>query len=193
MSKIQIILNGHVDRNTIIDALASDDGIYIVEVVANYAGISETFNLDINDLDATNQEAFYKTLDNATALIEADALVWKIAKDGKTFNTEGSFIRDAVSTAGTLTVLEDGTPLKLVFEIPGFVVNTAVEIDLWYNQDFNPTDISALAAIGIDLTGNGSEFTIDNAVDCKLSFKKPTGATEVYVIDYDLANEIITV
>jgi hypothetical protein len=193
MSNIQILLNGHVDREKILTELASDDAAYVIEVVANYAGISETFILDLQDLDATNQEAFYKTLDNATALIEADALVWKIEKSGKTFNTEASYIRDSVSTETPLTVLEDGTPLKLVFEIPGFLENTVVEIDLWYNDDFNPTDITALAAIGIDLTGNGSEFTIDNAGDCKLSFRKPTSVTEVYVIDYDFSNEIITV
>ena len=193
MSKIQIILNGHVDRDAITSALIADSS-YIVEVVNNYsADGSENYNLDLNDLNSVNKEAFLKTLDNATYLIEQDAFVWVIAKSDKTFNVEASYVRNAVSTSRVLTALSDGTPLKLVFETPGFETNTLIEIDLWYNDDFNPVDVESLASVGIVLTGNGAEFSFTNTVPCKLYFKKPVAATEVYIIDYDLSNEVIAV
>lgn len=189
MSDIQIILNTHVDRQKIIDALTTDSS-YVVEVVDNYL-TNSTLVLDLNDLDATNKEAFYKTLDNATNLIEADALIWKIIVTAKEFDLSGSYVRDAVSTDGTLTLLTLGTPLKVKFEIPGFETVNYREIDLWYDDDFNPTDLTALAEIGISLFGNGGKFTVTNAVDCKVSFKKPDLATEVYVIDYEFGTQIV--
>jgi len=192
MSKIQIILNGHVDRETIAAALI-DDSSYVVEVVDNYSDTPTTYNLDIYDLDSTNKEAFYKTLDNASNLIEDTGFVWKVVRTGKSFKTEDSFVRDAVSTELPLTELDDGTPLKLIFETPGFLVNTATEIDLWYNQDFNPTDLAALADVGIVLSGDGKAFSFTNTTDCKVYFRKPSGATEIYIIDYDGSNDIIAV
>lgn len=189
MSKVKIVFEGHVDRDAIITALTIDSS-YLIDVVAPDGSVS---SIELNDLDSTNKEAFYKTLDNATYLFEADAFVWKIKTVDKTFNLDNSFVRDAVSTGPTLTSLTDGTPLKVTFETPGFLTNTAVEIDLWYNQDFNPTDIAALAAIGIDLSGNGLEFSIDNTIECKISFRKPVSASEIYVIDYDFEGQIITV
>lgn len=192
MSKIQIILNGHVDRDSITAAI-TDFGSYVLEVVDNYSDNATTYNLDIKDLNGTNKEAFYKTLDNATYLVEQDAFVWKIVKSSKTFNLEQSYVRDVVSTSRVLTALTDGVPLKLVFETPGFESNTSTEIDLWYNQVFNPVDIAALAAVGIVLSGDGAEFSFTNTVPCKLYFKKSTGASEIYIIDYDLSNEVIPV
>jgi len=189
-SKIQIILNGHVDRDTIQAAL-TDYGSYIVDVVDNYSTESvTTYPLEINDLDGANKEAFYKTLDNATYLVEKDAFVWVIAKSAKNFNLKASYVRDVFSTMA-LTPLTDGAPLKLVFETPGFESNTATEIDLWYNQDFNPADLAALADVGIVLSGDGAGFSFTNTIPCKLYFIKPSGATEIYIIDYDLSNEVI--
>jgi hypothetical protein len=190
-NRIQIVLNGHVDRADIIAALSADSS-YIVDVVDNYVNPETVLPLDIFDLDATNKEAFYKTLDNANHLIEADALIWKIVRDGKIFSLNSSFVRDAVSTDGTLTKIPDGTPLKARFEIPGFVTNTVVEIDLWIAEDFNPTDLTALEVIGIEITGDGGYFEITNTVDCKVSFSKPAAATELYIIVDDEQNTIIT-
>jgi hypothetical protein len=191
MSNIKIILNGHVDRPDIIAALAADSS-YEVEVVDNYVSPETSYVLDVYDLDTTNKEAFYKTLDNANHLIESAGLIWKIVRTGKIFNLNTSFVRDAVSTDGTLTKIPDGTPLKARFEIPGFVTNTVVEIDLWIAEDFNPTDLTALEAIGIEITGDGGYFTIANTVDCKVSFSKPTAATELYIINDPDSNTIIT-
>jgi len=191
MSNIKIILNGHVDRPDIIAALAADSS-YEVEVVDNYVSPETSYVLDIFDLDATNKEAFYKTLDNANHLIEEDGLIWKIQRSGKTFDLNDSFVRDAVSTDGTLTKIPDGTPLKARFEIPGFVTNTVVEIDLWIAEDFNPTDLTALEAIGVEITGDGGYFEITNTVDCKVSFSKPTAATELYIINDPDSSTIIT-
>jgi hypothetical protein len=190
-NRIQIVLNGHVDRADIIAALSADSS-YIVDVVDNYVNPETVFPLNVFDLDATNKEAFYKTLDNATHLVEVDALIWKIERTGKIFNLNSSFVRDAVSTDGLLTKIPDGTPLKARFEIPGFLVNTVVEIDLWIAEDFNPTDLAALSAIGIEITGDGGYFEITNTVDCKVSFSKPAAATELYIIVDDEQNTIIT-
>jgi len=191
MSNIKIILNGHVDRPDIIAALVASSS-YEVEVVDNYVSPETSYVLDVFDLDATNKEAFYKTLDNANHLIEEDGLIWKIQRSGKTFDLNDSFVRDAVSTDGTLTKIPDGTPLKARFEIPGFVTNTVVEIDLWIATDFNPTDLTALEAIGVEITGDGGYFEITNTVDCKVSFSKPTAATELYIINDPDSSTIIT-
>lgn len=190
MSKIQIVLNGHVDRQTIADALAAD-GSYIVDVVDNYVTPETIYSLDMNDLGSTSKEAFYKTLDNATHLVEADGLIWKIAQSGKTFNLAQSFIRNRTSTEPSLTALSDGTQLRVRIEIPDFVANEYYEFDLYYNDAFDPDDVDALDAMGITLTGDGAEFTIANLTKCKISFSKPVAATDLYIIDYDKANEII--
>lgn len=192
-SKIQIVLNGHVDRADIIAALTADSS-YEVEVLNNYvSGSSEVYILDVYNLDATNKEAFYKTLDNATNYVEADALIWKIVRNGKIFSLNSSFVRDAVSTDGTLTKIPDGTPLKARFEIPGFLTNTIYEFVFWIAEDFNPVDVSALDAIGITLTGDGGYFTIDNLTECKVSFSVPSGVTDLYIIDDPNSATIIAV
>lgn len=191
-NKIKIVLNGQVNRADIIAALTADSS-YEVDVLDNYVTPGTNYVLDINDLDSDNKEAFYKTLDNANHLFEADALIWKIKRNAKAFNLNTSYVRDAVSTAGTLTKIPDGTPLKARFEVPGFEANTVVEIDLWIAEAFNPTDLTALEAIGIEITGDGGYFEITNITDCKVSFAKPTAATELYIIDDASANQVITV
>lgn len=183
MSKIQIVFNGHLDRAEIIAALAADSS-FPVEIINKYQlGADDVFTLELNDLDSTNKEGFYKTMDNANYLIEADALIWKIKRTGKVFNLNTSFVRDAISTDGTLTKIPDGTQLKARFEIPGFDVNEYREIDLWIGEDFNPTDLGLLAEIGITIDGDGGYFEIDNATACRVSFSVPSGATDVYIID----------
>jgi hypothetical protein len=191
-NKIQIVLNGQVNRADIIAAL-TDDSSYEVDVLDNYVAPGTSYVLDINDLDSDNKEAFYKTLDNANHLFEADALIWKVKRDGKAFNLNSSYVRDAVSTAGTLTKIPDGTPLKARFEVPGFESSTVVEIDLWIAEAFNPTDLTALEAIGIEVTGDGGYFEITNTIECKVSFSKPSAATELYIIDDVESNTVIAV
>jgi hypothetical protein len=191
MSDFQIVLNGHVDRQTIIDALAASSS-YIIDVKNYFSNdAAEDFTIDIADLSSLQKEAFYKAIDIAYFEIEENAFVWKIVKTPKTFNLENSFIRDRLSTETGVTPIADGTPLKVRFETAGFLTNPYVEIDLWYNDDFDPLDVTALADIGINITGNGAEFTIDNAAECKVSFSKPSGVTDVYVIDYKQSDEII--
>lgn len=183
MSKIQIIFNGHEDRVSITDILTALSS-YEVEVLNKYADTGvETYTLDLDDLGGTELEAFLNVVDNTNWLIEEAALIWKVERSGKTFNLNNSFIRDAISTDGTLTKIPDGTPLKGRFEIPGFVENTVVDIDLWIAEDFNPTDLAALAVIGITITGDGGYFTIANDTACRVSFSVPSGATDLYIID----------
>lgn len=190
-NRIQIVLNGHVDRAEIIAALSADSS-YPVDVIDNYVDIGSSTVLDLNDLDSDNKEAFCKALDNSNYLIEENALVWKIKRNGKIFNLNNSFVRDTVSTSGTLTKIPDGTPLKARFEIPGFITNTVVEIDLWIGESFNPTDLVALSDIGISIDGDGGYFEITNAIDCKVSFGVPSGVTDLYIVDDAAASNIIT-
>jgi hypothetical protein len=144
-------------------------------------------------LSAARLEAFCKVIDNSTYAIELGALIWKIKLASKTFNLESSYVRDRLATDGTLTAMPDGTPIKVRFEIPGFSTTTTREIDLWYNTAFNPTDVADLLDLGITLTGDGSEFTIANTIECKVTFRKPTGATDAYVIDYANGSTTIAV
>ncbi|RZJ33718.1 MAG: hypothetical protein EOO51_12565 [Flavobacterium sp.] len=192
MSKIQIILNERLDRERIDDTLPSP--LYI-EVINNYyPDGSASAIIDANDLGISYLEALKKVIDQASYEFEADAFVWVIAKTAKTFDLSGSYIRNQLPTAKPYDGIADGMPLKVRFDKPGFETNSYLEIDLWYNMDFNPADVSALAAFGIDLTGDGSEFTIDNAIECKVSFRKPESeSAEAYVIDYLDANTIIAV
>lgn len=193
MSKIKIILQGTVTRGEI-DAILAAIHTYPIAVVNNYkADKSEVYTLELNDLYPTSIDSFYTVLDSASFLLEENASIWKFVQTGKTFNLENSFVRDILSTALPLKGLTAGTALKMRVEIPSFTENGFREIDLWYNQDFNPADVALLAEIGVVLTGNGAEFTIANDTECKVSFSKPTGVTDVYIIDFDKTNEIIAV
>lgn len=189
---MQIILDKNIDRDVI--AAAVSLGSFLVQVKNEYVtGASEEFDVDIADFDATFLEAFKKTVDKMTFPVAEDAIVWKIEKTAKTFNLENSYVRDALASGKGASALDDGMPIKVRFEIPGFSVNNFRVIDLWYNTDFNPTDIDLLDEIGITLSGNGSEFSIVNVIDCKISFSRPTsGVSEVYIIDNPYTNEIIT-
>jgi len=179
MSKIQIVLNGHEDRVSIADLLSSF-GKYEIEVVNNYNfNGSETYPLDLGTLDGTELEAFYTVLDLASYPIEANALIWKIKRYRKGFDLSSSFIRKH----GELLQINNGVQLKMRVEIPGFETNEYQEIDLWFNENFNPADLDLLKEIGIGIEGNGSAFTISNATVCNVSFKMPSGATSVYIID----------
>ena len=138
-------------------------------------------------------EGFLRVIDESTWQFEESALIWKIKLTDKTFNLEGSYVRERLATDGTQTAITDGTNLKARFEIPGFETTTYREIDVWYNSDFNPEDITALDEIGITLTGNGAEFTIDNLTECKVTFSKPVDSEDSYVIDYENGTTIIAV
>lgn len=192
MNKVQIVFNSHVDKVSILDILTTS-GSYEIEVVNNYNNeATNNFILDLDDLDSTGLNAMYNVLDNASFLIESAALIWKVERDGLDFDLTNSFIRDVTSTTGSLTAIPDNTQLKARFEIPGFETSNYREIDLWYNEDFNPTDLVLLREIGIELTGNGGAFTIANDTDCKVNFSKPSGVTDVYVIDDPNSATIIT-
>lgn len=192
MNNVQIIFNSHVDKVSISDVLTAI-GSYEIDVVNNYNNDAlNVFVLDLDDLDTTGLNAMYNVLDNASFLIENAALIWKVVRDGLDFDLTNSFIRDVASTTGSLTAIPDNTQLKARFEIPGFQSTNYREIDLWYNEDFNPTDLVLLREIGIVLTGNGGFFTIANDTDCKVSFSKPSGVTDVYIIDDPNSENIIT-
>jgi hypothetical protein len=192
-SKMRITLSKRIDRADITAILAIPDSMNITVINEYYGDGSADAVIDLGTLSSARLEAFCKVIDNSTYSLEAGALIWKIKLASKTFTLDSSYVRDRLATDGTLTAIPDGTPLKVRFEIPGFETATYREIDLWYNTTFNPTDVASLLDIGIVLTGDGSEFTIDNSIECKVSFRKPTGTTDAYVIDYADAGTIITV
>jgi hypothetical protein len=188
---MQIVFEKYFDRDDVLAAM--DAGDFEVTMVQQFVvGETEESVVNISDFDAIYLEAFLKTIDKFTYSISENAIVWKIAKTAKTYNLEGSYVRSALVSGVAIGVLEDGVPLRVRFEIPGFTSSNSREIDLWYNDAFNPTDLDLLAEIGISLSGNGAEFTIANNVDAKVSFRKPTGVTGVsYIITDQYANEII--
>lgn len=192
-SKMTITLSKRIDRADITEILALPDTVELTVVNEYYSDGSADAIIDLGTLSAARLEAFCKVIDNSTYEFESGALIWKIKLASKTFNLESSYVRDRLATDGTLTAMPDGTPIKVRFEIPGFSSTTAREIDLWYNTAFNPTDVADLLDLGITLTGDGSEFTIANTIECKVTFRKPTGATDAYVIDYANGSTTIAV
>lgn len=192
-SKMTITLSKRIDRADITEILALPDTVELTVINEYYSDGSADAIIDLGTLSAARLEAFCKVIDNSTYEFEAGALIWKIKLASKTFNLESSYVRDRLATDGTLTAIPDGTPIKVRFEIPGFSSTTAREIDLWYNTAFNPTDVADLLDLGITLTGDGSEFTIANTIECKVTFRKPTGATDAYVIDYANGSTTIAV
>lgn len=189
-SSIKITFSENIDRDKI-DAYFTEGYFPVTVETPFYADGSPSYMVDVATFDTTYLEAFKKTVDKMLYGLEENALIWRIVKSTKTYILINSYVRDNVSTARPLTAIPDGTPLRVRFEIPGFSSSNYREIDLWYNEDFNPTDLTLLAEIGITLTGNGQEFTIANDVECKVSFSKPTSATEIYIIEDDYYNDII--
>lgn len=183
-----IIFDKYEDRDSILAAIAL--GSYKVKMQnAFITGAPEDIIVDVVDFDSTYREAFLKTVDQLLFTTCENATVWKVARDAKTFNLENSYVRSALVSGVATGVLTTGVPLRVKFEVPGFLTSLQREIDLWYNDDFNPVDVAALDEIGVTLTGNGSEFTIANLVETKVSFSKPVGVSGLYVINYD--NEIV--
>jgi len=157
MNKILFTYRSRIDRADV-DASAE----FNIDSAPTYIDTDEV-EIDINSLGAPVIEAFKKVMDACTWIVEEDALIWKISKTGKTFNLENSYIRDAEDTTGPLTAIPDATPLIVVVEIPGFTEGRSMELSLWYNDDFDSGELDAIRdQLNVVITGNGSEFTIDN-------------------------------
>ena len=192
MNNIQIIINGQSDRK-IIEAAATASLPYFIDIINNILpDAPATSTLDILTMDSSYVEAFKKVIDTATFEVEAGVLVWNIYNDGRDFSLTDSYVRNSKDTSGTLTAISDGQPIKMRIEIPGFSSSNFREIDLWYNQDFNPTDLDLMLEIGVTITGNGANFNIANTIDCKMSFSKPTAITDTYFVNFPTINDIIT-
>lgn len=161
-----------------------------IEVTSDYIGNLPATVL-VNDFASDEIEAFIKVLDKLTASAEVGKYIFSIEKTGKVINLENSFFRDSEIIPKPKTAIPDGSTIIIRFEIPGFEINDFREIPLYFNTNFNPADLLVLEEIGITLTGNGSEFEISNAVECKLSFSKPEASEIEYIIDFQLSNKII--
>jgi len=194
MSDCNIILNRSISRESIDLAVATSVS-YNLDIENKYAVSSlETATIDIASLTLDERESFKQVFDIITYQFEQDALVFKVNKTGKTFSIADSYIRDVVSTVKPQTEIEDGTPMILRFEVSGFTENKSFELSSWYGEDFLSTELTDLEAeLGIIITGNGTEFTIDNALETKLSFIKPSSVTLNYIIDNPYINEIIPI
>lgn len=191
MNKVQITINSQVDRAVIAADIAA--GSFNIDVINNFnPGEIEATVIDVASFDTTTAEAFKKVLDALVFPIEENGFIFRINKVTKTFSLYESYFRDVTSTVKPVTPIDDGTPLNVRFEIPGFSSNNFRNITLFYNQAFNPADVALLLEIGIVLTGDGLAFTIANDVECKVSFSKPVGSTELYIIDNPFLAQIIT-
>lgn len=177
-----------IDRSTIDAAIAFPETISI-GYLDNNQFESEVV---INDLSSDNLEAFKKVIDFMSFSVLEDAVVWNIELVSKTFFLAKSYVRDAESTA-TLTDVPAGTPLIVQFETPGFTAFNITELSLWYDQNFDPAELEILRTAGIIITGNGTEFTVDNSIECKVYFKKPDAITDLYVINNQALNQVIPI
>jgi hypothetical protein len=186
---IQIIINQHADRNAI-QAVIDETSHYYVDVINNCQEGESVSVLDLVDLDATNLEAFYKVVDQATYLYEQSAYVFRIDKVDHAFELTNSYIRDVIDSSDVSGMI-NGQPLKMKVEIPGFSGTNSREIDLWYNEEFNPTDLDLLAEIGVELVGDGSSFVLNNSIECMVTFSRPSAITDLYAIDFPLQSEVI--
>lgn len=193
MSSLIFNLTKRIDSIAINEAVSLSTPL-IVSVKNDYSdAVDGSATIDISAVDSSTVDAFKLVVDAFTWPIEENALVWKIKYAAKTFDLSQSYVRDQESTDGSLTAIADGTPIKLRFEVATFSGVDFVEIDLWFNQSFAPSDVTALERIGVFLSGNGIEFSFTNTKDLKVYFTKPTSATDIYVIDYPALNEVISV
>jgi hypothetical protein len=192
-NRVEIRLPRLVDCETIEKGITADSEFFASVFNVYYPDGDPAPILNIADWDSDYIAAFKKVIDALTFAIHEDAWVWKITEDDKTFNLESSYVRDDISTAGTLTPIDDNAILRARFEVPGFVAPQVVDINIYYNEDFDPGDLTKLASIGIVLTGNGAEFEVANSQQFMVSFYKPAGATSGYVIDYDFRGKIFNV
>jgi len=189
MSKIATIeFLKTIDRPTITAAIALPETISI-GYLDNNQYESEVV---INDLSSDNLEAFKKVIDFMSFSVLEDAIIWNMELVDKTFYLAKSYVRDAEST-GTVTDVTVGTPLIVQFETPSFTVFNITELSLWYDQAFDPAELTALENVGITVTGDGKQFTIDNTIECKVYFKKPDAVTDVYVINNQALNQVIPI
>lgn len=183
---VKIVLDSRVDRARVMGALDASLP-YEVDLVVEYQLGGGEMALDLGTLDGADLEAFLVVIDRCSYAAEAGAYVWKVeykAGSPKEFSLLGSYVRDAAGTDGSLKVIPNGTPLKVRFEVAGFSVNNFREIDLWYGTGFNPADVALLAEIGIELKGTGDVFAVVNGVEFKVSFSRPGGVGDLYLIDF---------
>lgn len=189
-NKMQIVFNGFVDRTFVENAIA-DGGELWIDVFNNFnEEQTQTFNL--GELNPTELEGFLSFLDYATMTFQGNAVIWIIETTAKNFDLSQSYVRVDTTTERPLTPVDAATPLKVRFDVPGFAANNFREITLWYAEDFDPDDLLLLEEIGITLTGNGTSFSIENIIDCKVSFSRPEVIEIPYIINFDKSNEIIT-
>ena len=163
-----------------VDLLDAD----VVELSTTYMGSVVEKSVLVSDLSAGDKASLKEVIDALTFELEEDAIVWKIAYDTKAFDLSKSYLRDAKDTTA-LGELDVDTPLIVVFEFAYFAGNKTFELSLWYDNSFLTPELDDLEDMGVTITGDGKAFAIDNAVDVRVSFKKPTAATELYIIDFE--------
>lgn len=188
---LKIAMPEHLDSVKVSKLLLSETPIDI-EITNEYAAqIATVTQLSINGLTSDELEALLTVINLLTGTFEIGSYVFSVVKNEKTFSLTDSYFRDAAEIPKPAIEIPDGTTLIARFEIPGFEINSFREIPLYFNVDFDPADLIVLEEIGITLTGNGSEFTVSNETDCKVSFRKPEASEIEYIIDFQMYNEII--
>jgi len=187
MSDLVITMNKKLDRLTI-------NNLTTIQFVNNYAAEAPTVtDTTYADLSAGDKEDLAGLLDFYTWQIEENALVWDISRDGKTFRLTDSYVRDEEDTTAPRTALTAGDVILARFEVPGFTAGEFREVNVFYDQAFNPAELTALEEIGIEISGNGKVFTITNIIECKVTFSKPIAVTDFYIINDVGANDVIAV
>ena len=176
MKTIKVIMDQRLDA---VDLLDTD----MVELTTTYMGSVVNKSVPVSDLSASEKSNLKDVIDTLTFELEANALVWKIANDTKSFDLSKSYLRNAKDTTA-LDELDVDTPLIVVFEFATFSENKLFELSLWYDNEFLSAELDDLEALGVTVTGDGKSFAVTNNCDVKISFKKPQSALEIYVIDF---------
>lgn len=164
------------------DAVDLDDTDF-VKLTTTYFGSVVEKSVLVSDLSAGEKANLKEVIDALTFELEANALVWKIANDTKSFDLSKSYLRNAKDTTA-LNELDVDTPLIVVFEFATFSVNKTFELSLWYDNGFLASELADLEAMGVTVIGDGKAFAITNNCDVRMSFKKPQSILDMYIIDF---------
>jgi hypothetical protein len=187
---MKVFFEKYEDVASIEAGLAAES--FLVDLSQTFVGgTDEVISVNVFDFSVADIAAFKKVVDAFTNVVAVGNTIWKVIKTDKEFDLSASYVRSDINSADG-DEIANGTPLLVRFETPGFSTFNFRVISLWYNQSFNPADITILEEIGVTITGNGKTFEITNEVECRVNFLVPTvGGPYNYVIRNDYANEII--
>lgn len=190
MPKLVILMTERFDSDSI-DDIIGKDADFPIEIHQSYSDSTELITLvQLRDVSPSFTNAIKSIYDAATWQLEkTESKVIVVERLSGYYNLSGSYVRVDESLTENESI-PDGTAIHVVITFPGFESSTEYEFDIWYGQAFNPSDVNALLAKGLALTGDGSEFEISSVIPYKIRFSKPEITLEKWVIADPNSNNI---